>query len=84
MPFFENKELPDTTDAGWAEIVCCDGTDVRDAPASRFVTWFPKGIRVHKVGVCQTAGGLIWEKIDGEYWIARADSYGTVMLKDVE
>ena len=48
------------------------------------MTWFPKGIRVRKAGVRQTDSGLVWEKIDGDYWIAKADAYGTVMLKDVE
>lgn len=84
MPYFEKEELPDSANAGWVEIVCGDGANVRDAPAGRFVTWYPKGIRIRKTGVCQIAGGLVWEKTDGGYWIARADSYGTVMLKDVE
>lgn len=84
MPYFEKEELPEMSKSGWAEIVCNDGANVRNSPAGRFVTWFPKGIRVHKAGVCKTASGLIWEKIDGGYWIAKADSFGTVMLKDVE
>ncbi len=49
--------------------------------AGKFVTRFPKGIRVHKAGIYQTSNGLIWKKIDGEYWIARADIYGTALLK---
>ena len=84
MPYFEKEELPEPSKPGWAEVVCDDGANVRDAPAGRFVTWFPKEIRVHKSGVYRTANGLIWEKVDGEYWIARADAYGSVILKDVE
>ena len=84
MPCFEKKEMPEMSKPGWTEVICDDGANVRDAPAGRFATWFPKGIRVRKTGVCQTAGSLVWERIDGGYWIARSDAYGTVMLKDVE
>lgn len=84
MQFFENEELPEMAQPGWAEIVCDDGANVRDDPAGRFVTWFPKGVRVHKAGECKHANGLQWEKIDGGYWIARADAAGTVMLKDMD
>ena len=88
MPYFEKEDLPQQTIPDstpcWAEIVCDDGANVRDAPADKFVTWFPKGVRIHKTGDCRFANGLLWEKIDGNYWIVRADSYGTVMLKDVE
>ena len=84
MPYFEKEELPEMSRPGWAEIVCDAGANVRDAPSGRFVTWFPKSIRVHKSDGCWTANGLIWEKTDGGYWIARADAYGTVMLKDVK
>lgn len=84
MPYFEKEDLLETSKPGWAEIVCDDGVNVRVTPAGRFVTWFPKGIRVHKSGVCWIANGLIWEKMNGDYWIARSDAYGTVILKDVE
>ncbi len=84
MQFFEKEELPEMAHPGWAEIVCDDGANVRNDPAGRFVTWFPKGVRVHKTCECRPANGLQWEKIDGGYWIARSDIVGTVMLKDVE
>ena len=84
MPYFEKEELPETSKPGWAEIVCEDGANVRNDPAGIWRTWFPKGIRVHKMGIYRTANGLTWEKIDGGYWIARADAADTVMLKDVE
>ncbi len=83
-PFFEKKEQPDKADAGWAEIVCDDGANVRNSPAGIWRTWFPKGVRVHKTGECRQAHGLQWEKVDGGYWIAKADAYGTVLLKNVE
>ncbi len=88
MPFFEKEDLPEMTvpdsAPGWAEIVCDDGANVRNDPGEVWRTWFPKGIRVHKCGECQPANGLLWEKIDGSYWIARTDITGTVILKDVE
>ncbi len=84
MPYFEKEELPETSNSRWAEIVCDEGANVRNEPGGIWRTWFPKGIRVRKIGECRTANGLQWEKIDGGYWIARADVTGTVMLKDVE
>ncbi|MBQ4511762.1 MAG: hypothetical protein II969_02135 [Anaerolineaceae bacterium] len=57
MPYFEREELSDTADTGWVEIVCNNGANVRDAPDGRFMTWFPKVIRVHKAGVCLNTGG---------------------------
>lgn len=84
MPFFEKEELPEMSKPGWAEIVCDVGANVRFEPAGRFVTWFPQGVRIRIAGDCRPANGLQWEKIDGGYWIARADADGTVMLKDVE
>lgn len=84
MLFFEKEDLPEMSKPGWTEIVCDDGANVRNDPARRFVTWFPKGVRVHKTGECRPANGLQWEKIDGGYWIARVDAFGTMILKDVE
>ncbi len=83
MPFFEKVDLPEMSKPGWAEIVCDDGANVRNEPSGIWRTWFPKGIRVWKTGECRTANGLQWEKIVGEYWIARADAFGTAILKDV-
>jgi murein DD-endopeptidase MepM/ murein hydrolase activator NlpD len=80
MPYFEQE----ISQSGWAEIVCADGANVRFEPAGRFVTWFPQGVRVRKTGEFRPANGLFWERIDGGYWIARADSDGTVMLRDIE
>lgn len=84
MTFFEKEELPEMSQPGWAEIVCDDGANVRNEPAGIWRTWLPKGIRVHKAGECQPANGLQWEKIDGNFWIARADATGTMILKNVE
>lgn len=84
MPFFEKEELPEMNSPGWAEIVCDDGANVRNNPAGILRTWFPKGVRVQKSGECRTANGLQWEKIDGGYWIAKVDAFGSVILKDVE
>ena len=80
MPYF-GQEM---SQSGWAEIVCADGANVRFEPAGRFVTWFLQGVRVRKTGECRPANGLLWERIDGRYWIVRADSDGTVMMKDVK
>ena len=84
MPLFEKEVLPGMSKPGWAEIICNDGANVRNAPGGIWRTWFPKGIRVHKTGECRPANDLQWEKIDGGYWIARTDVLGTVILKDVE
>ena len=81
---YMKEELPEMAQPGWAEIVCDDGANVRNAPDGIWRTWFPKGVRIHKAGECQPANSLQWEKIDGGYWIARADAFGTVMMKDVE
>ena len=88
MPYFRNEIIPTQSSPiesanGWAEIVCEDGANVRDEAGGKFVTWLPKGIRVYKVGECKTANGLVWEKINGGYYVARADVTGTVMLEDV-
>lgn len=83
MPLFAKEELPETGQPGWAEIICDDGANVRNEPAGIWRTWLPKSIRVHKTGECQLANGLQWEQIDGGYWIAKKDPFGTVMLEDV-
>ena len=88
LPYFEDDYVPQQSESivsveGWAEIVCDDGANVRKEPAGQFETWFPKGVRVYKVGECRTANGLLWEKIISGHWIARADVTGTKMLEDV-
>ncbi len=70
--------------AGWAEIICEDGANVRLSPGGEYKTWLPKGIRVQKIGQTSIANGLVWEEITGGLYIARADSTGTVMLEDIE
>ena len=84
MPYFGKEELPEISKPGWVEIICDDGSNVRNNPGGIWRTWFPKGVRVRKTGECQTANGLQWEKIDGGYWIARADTLGTTILRNVE
>lgn len=90
LPFFEKEELPEmiqpqfeSSGEGWAEVVNDLGVNVRGEPGGVWRTWFPKGVRVHKVGHVEVVNDLIWEQIDGGYWIARNDSENTVLLADV-
>ena len=93
MPFFGYEEFPNflkpneqkpKSKEGWAEVVCEDGANVRLSDGSfKYETWFPKGVRIHKIGEQMVHNNLTWEKIDGGYCVARFDLTGTVMLKDV-
>ena len=90
-PFFESvasetvqtttKESSETS--GWAEVVCPDGANMRTLPAGSLKSWLPKGVRVHLTGNSSVANILAWVEIEGGYWIARADSEGTVLIEDI-
>ena len=95
MPYFAKEDIPESvifppvidnseSSPGWAEIVNELGANVRGKPGGVWRTWFPKGVRVHKTGNCERANELLWEEIDGGYYIARYDSDYTVILKDVD
>lgn len=92
LPYFEKEDLPEMvlppeanqlSARGWAEVVCDFGVNVRGEPAGVWRTWFPKGVRVYKTGHCEEANGLLWEQIEGGYYVARTDSENTILLKDV-
>ena len=72
-----------TSSTGWAEIVCEDGVNMRTLPAGSLKSWLPKGVRVHLTGNSSVANKLTWHEIDGSFWIARADSEGTVLIEDI-
>ena len=74
---------PAAPSTGWAEIVCPDGANMRTLPAGSLKSWLPKGVRVHLTGNFSVANNLTWAEIDGGYWIARADSEGTVLIEDI-
>ncbi len=74
---------PAEPSTGWAEVVCEDGANMRTLPAGSLKSWLPKGVRVHLTGNSSVANTLTWLEIDGGYWIARADSKGTVLIEDI-
>lgn len=74
---------PATPSTGWAEVVCIDGANMRTLPAGSLKSWLPKGVRVHLTGNSSVANNLTWVEIEGGYWVARADSEGTVLIEDV-
>jgi hypothetical protein len=56
---------------------------MRTLPAGPLKSWLPKGVRVHLTGVTSVANNLTWVEIEGGYWVARADSEGTVLIEDI-
>ncbi len=74
---------PAEPSTSWAEIVCEDGANMRTLPAGSLKSWLPKGVRVHLTGNSSVANNLTWFEIVGGYWVARADSEGTVLIEDI-
>ena len=72
-----------TSSTGWAEVVCEEGANMRTLPAGSLKSWLPKGVRVHLTGITSVANNLTWVEIVGGYWVARADSEGTVLIEDI-
>ena len=82
--YFTEPELPaSNSSAGWYEVVCDSGANIRMTPGGALKSWLPKGVRVHLTGNSSVANTLTWLEIDGGYWIARADSEGTVLIEDI-
>ena len=81
--FTEAVPSGSTFTGGWYEIVCDSGVNIRISPAGSLKSWLPKGVRVHLTGKTATANNLDWVEIEGGYWVARADSEGTVLIEDV-
>lgn len=77
------QSKPAEPSTGWAEIVCEDGANMRTLPAGSLKSWLPKGVRVHLTGNSSVANNLTWFEIVGGYWVARADSEGTVLIEDI-
>ena len=83
-PYFTEPELPaSNSSAGWYEVVCDSGANIRMTPGGALKSWLPKGVRVHLTGNSSVANNLTWVEIEGGYWVARADSEGTVLIEDI-
>jgi hypothetical protein len=83
-PYFTEPELPaSNSSAGWYEVVCDSGANIRMTPGGALKSWLPKGVRVHLTGNSSVANNLTWFEIVGGYWVARADSEGTVLIEDI-
>ena len=83
-PYFTEQELPaSNASAGWYEVVCDSGANIRMTPGGALKSWLPKGVRVHLTGNSSVANNLTWFEIVGGYWVARADSEGTVLIEDI-
>lgn len=83
-PYFTEQELPaSNASAGWYEVVCDSGANIRMTPGGALKSWLPKGVRVKLTGETASATGLTWHKMSSGYWIADHDSYGTTILQEV-
>ena len=83
-PYFTEPELPaSNSSAGWYEVVCDSGANIRMTPGGALKSWLPKGVRVHLTGNSSVANNLTWVEIEGGYWVARADSEGIVLIEDI-